>query len=107
MPDWVQWVGGAAAFVLAVSVLWGKVVRPGASLISLLDRLIPLAEELVEQFHDDPEELETLSKIAKEFPKEMPLHKVIRDLQAKADRNQTRIEDLIEMLEQGREKRPK
>ena len=55
LPEWVQWVGGVAAFVLAVSVIWGKVVKPGASLITLLDELVPLAQELVKEFKDAPD----------------------------------------------------
>lgn len=67
MPVLAQVVLGIAAVVGAVAYLWKAVLKPGAKLISTMDKLLPVAQELAEQFHDAPEAFATLREIALQF----------------------------------------
>jgi hypothetical protein len=106
MPEWVTWIGGAAAFVLAVGVIWGKVIKPGASLISLLDDLIPLAQELVRQFENAPQAFKTLAVIAREFEANAgkSLRDVINRLEETGFEDRKKITELVEKLDAVNEK---
>ena len=101
MPEWVTWIGGAAAFVLAVGVLWDKVLRPGASLVSMLDKMLPLAEEITDQFHDAPQAFETLAVIAKQFEANAgtSLRDVINRLEKQGNEDRAMIAELMEKLD--------
>ena len=101
MPEWVQWVGGFAAFILAVSVIWGKVLKPGASLVTLLDKLLPLAEELVDHFEESPQAFQTLAVIAKEFEANAgtSLRDVINRLETESREDRAMISELMEKLD--------
>lgn len=67
LPVWVQVVIGIAATVVAVGIIWKKIVRPTANLITLLDKAVPLLSDLVEEFKDTPHAFQILNEIIAEF----------------------------------------
>lgn len=67
MPIWGQVVLGIAAVAGAIIYLWQKVAKPGAQLVATMDKLLPVARELADQFHDAPDAFRTLRAIALQF----------------------------------------
>jgi len=63
MPTVVYWVGGLAALITALGVLWTKAVRPAARLIAASEELIPLLRELTVAFRDTPHVFAILDEI--------------------------------------------
>ncbi len=67
MPPWLQWIIGTGAAVGAIGVIWTKLLRPLAQLISYLHDAIPLTQALVEHFRDNANYLPVLKEIASQF----------------------------------------
>lgn len=105
MPVWGQVVLSVAAVCGAVVYLWSKVLRPGAQLISTMDRLLPVAKELAEQFHDAPEAFKTLREIAVQFKADSgtSLRDVINRLEVAANENRASAEVLKVNVEAARQ----
>lgn len=64
---WAQYVLGAAAVVTALGVLWSKVIRPGAKVISAAEQAAPVLRELTAAFAGSPGALNVLEEIASQF----------------------------------------
>jgi hypothetical protein len=67
MPVWAQYIIGASALVLAIGVLWSKVVRPLARMVSLAEEMLPLLARLTEVFKDNPNAFRVLGEIVSQF----------------------------------------
>ncbi len=67
MPIWLQYILWAAALVTAGAVLWTKLVRPIAKLISITTELLPLVQEFLVVFRDSPGSFKVLDDIASQF----------------------------------------
>lgn len=67
IPVWGQVVLGLAALITAVSVIWTKVLRPGARLISATEEMIPLMRDLTRTFKDVPHAFQVLDEIVAQF----------------------------------------
>ena len=67
MPTWATYIVIAAAVVTASSVLWIKLIRPLANLITMTGKLLPLLTVLTETFEDNPDAFKVLADIAAEF----------------------------------------
>lgn len=104
MPPWAQFVVGLAALAAAVTYIYSKVIRPGAKLISTMDKLLPIAVELTEQFHEAPEAFATLRQIAAQFHADSgtSLRDVINRLETAANDNRTAVAVLQSNLEAAR-----
>lgn len=89
LPIWVQILIGVAAAVVAGGIIWKKVIRPVAKLITLLDTVLPLLSELAEQFKDSPHAFKVLNDIIREFRTDSgsTLRDVINRLERAANEN--------------------
>jgi len=67
MPTWATYIVIAAAVVTASSVLWIKLIRPLANLITMVGKLLPLLTVLTDTFKDNPDAFKVLEEIAAEF----------------------------------------
>lgn len=67
MPGWAQAVLWAAALATALAALWTKVMRPGARLIAMTERMLPLLVELTAVFAGTPTAFRVLDEIASQF----------------------------------------
>ena len=67
MPTWATYIVIAAAVVTASSVLWIKLIRPLANLITMVGKLLPLLTVLTDTFKDNPDAFKVLADIAAEF----------------------------------------
>ena len=67
MPAWATYIVTAAAVVTAVIVLWVKLIRPLAHLITMTGKLLPLVTVLTETFEEHPDAFKVLAEIAAEF----------------------------------------
>lgn len=67
MPAWTQYILIAAALVTAISVLWVKLIRPLAKLITITSQVLPLLEIITATFKDNPDAFNVLADIAAEF----------------------------------------
>lgn len=74
MPFWIQYTLYAAAFVTALGVLlgvplviWRKVLKPGAKLISITEKMLPLLQELTTEFSGTPHAFAVLDDIVAQF----------------------------------------
>ena len=67
MPTWATYIVIAAAVVTASSVLWIKLIRPLANLITMVGKLLPLLTVLTDTFKDNPDAFKVLEEIASEF----------------------------------------
>lgn len=112
MPVWAQLVVGIAALAAAVIYIWQKVAKPVARGITTMDKLLPVAVELADLFHDVPGALETLREIAVQFKPDSgsSLFDVIQRLDRAAQANtsavdvlQTNMETARRLAEQDRE----
>lgn len=63
MPDWAQWVIGAAAVITALGILWAKVVRPLVKGAATAEMMFPLMQELTVKFRDIPAVFDVLKEI--------------------------------------------
>lgn len=104
MPPWGQAILGIAAVVGAALYLWQKLLRPGARLVTTMDKLLPVAVELAEQFHDAPEAFITLREIASQFKADSgtSLRDVINRLESAANENRAAAQVLSVNLEAAR-----
>lgn len=66
IPTWGAWLIGASAVIVAVSVIWSKVLKPGARLIAQLEKTYPLLVRITDIF-EEGDELPTLREIADQF----------------------------------------
>jgi methyl-accepting chemotaxis protein len=105
MPPWAQVVISVTAVIGAVAYLWKTVLKPGARLISTMDKLLPVAIELTEQFHDAPEAFVTLREIAQQFKADSgtSLRDVINRLERSADDNRAAVKTLEANIETARQ----
>lgn len=67
MPTWLQYFLGAAALLTAFGVIWTKLLRPGAKMITLMSELLPLLTEFAETFKDTPHAFNVLDEIIAQF----------------------------------------
>jgi len=67
MPTWATYIVIAAAVVTASGVLWVKLIRPLANLITMVGKLLPLLTVLTDTFKDNPDAFKVLEEIAAEF----------------------------------------
>lgn len=67
LPVWVQMVLGASALILAIGVIWGKVIRPAAKLITTTEEMLPLLRELTTEFKNSPHAFAVLDEIVAQF----------------------------------------
>jgi type II secretory pathway component PulM len=67
MPVWTQIIIGIAGFVVALGVIWKKVVSPLARLITTTEKILPLLVMLTEVFEKNPNALKVLGEIAAQF----------------------------------------
>jgi len=74
----------ASTLIVASGIIWTKLVRPIAMLITLHNRLLPLLIQMVKQFEDTPGVFSTLNEIAEQFRpnKGTSLHDVIGRIEA-------------------------
>jgi len=95
MPVWMQVVLGAAALATAFGVLWAKVVKPGAAFITLVGKLHPLLQNLVDAFSGEANLLQVLHEIAGEFKTDSgsSLRDVINRLDVAAAANAVAVEE--------------
>lgn len=100
MPAWGQFILGFAAVAGAIVYLWQKVLKPGARMVASLDRLLPVAQELAEEFHDAPEALRTLREIARQFKPNNGSS--LRDVTNRLERKIDDLADKIDAAEANR-----
>lgn len=98
MPAFAQWAIGAAAFVVAATTLWTKAVRPGARIVSSIDRGAKVMAEFVDEFHAAPELIASLADIAKQFTPELITTLADIAKQFKPNRG-TSLRDVVDRLE--------
>lgn len=67
LPAWAQIILGLAAVVTALGVLWTKVLKPGAKLISTTEEMLPLLRNLTIVFRNTPDSFAVLHDIAAQF----------------------------------------
>ncbi len=67
MPTWVTIVLATAGVISAVAVIWTKLLRPAARLVTTSEVMVPLLIELTEVFRGQPESFRILSDIAGQF----------------------------------------
>ena len=96
MPIWLQYILWAAALVTAIALIWAKVIRPLATLISLTTELLPLMKKFVEVFRDSPDSFRVLDEIAAQFKTDSgsSLRDVVDRLDKAAKDNRTAAEFL-------------
>jgi len=96
MPIWLQYILWAAALVTAIALIWAKVIRPLATLISLTTELLPLMKKFVEVFRDSPDSFRVLDEIAAQFKTDSgsSLRDVVDRLDEAAKDNRTAAEFL-------------
>ena len=89
MPEWAQLIMGVAAVITALGVLWTKVLRPGARLISTTEEMLPLLRKLTVTFRDTPESFAVLGEIAAQFKSDSgsSLRDVVNRLEEMATEN--------------------
>jgi hypothetical protein len=68
LQHWIQIVLGAAGLVLALGVIWNKILHPVIKFVGLLDVMRPLLQEFVKVFRDRPEAFNILGEIVTAFP---------------------------------------
>lgn len=105
LPTWIQILIGAAATVVAAGIIWKKIIQPIAKLITLLDVVLPLLEDLAEHFKDQPNAFEILSEIVKEFRTDSgtTLRDVVNRLEVSAKTNKIASDVLAENAETQRQ----
>lgn len=67
MPEWAQIVGGMATLVVAVGILWTKVLRPGVRAAAAAEQILPLLRELAAQLSTSPNSFAILKEIIAQF----------------------------------------
>ncbi len=67
MPTWITVILTAAGVVTALGVLWAKVLRPGARIISQAEATVPVMQKLVAAFGADTTAFSVLERIAAQF----------------------------------------
>lgn len=103
MPVWGQVILAMSSIIIAVGVIWTRLLRPAVKLMSTAERILPVVSELTEQFHNAPEAFSVLADIAAQFHTDSgtTLRDVVNRLEIAADQNQKLIKQVAEaMLEQ-------
>lgn len=95
MPTWAQVVLALAALVTAIGVLWTKVLRPGAKLISTTEEMLPLLRTLTTTFRDTPASLLVLRDIANQFSTDSGSS--LRDVVNRLEATSVETKSLLEM----------
>jgi len=67
MPTWMIIIIGCAALVTALGVLWSKVLRPAATLITEAERAIPVLRDVTATFSGDSNVFKVIREIAAQF----------------------------------------
>lgn len=67
MPQWLKILLWISAAVVAIGIIWKKLVRPILDLIKLLDEGLPLFRSMAKHFKDSPNAFAQLDSILKEF----------------------------------------
>lgn len=67
MPQWATTILWIAAVITAVGVIWVKLIRPLAKLITLITQALPLLEVINTTFKDNPDAFNVLAEIAAQF----------------------------------------
>lgn len=52
LPLWLQVLVAVATVLSAVAMIWRGLIRPAVQLVALANRMVPLAEEMVDAFED-------------------------------------------------------
>lgn len=97
MPTWAGIIVGIAGVIVAIGVIYKKMISPAAVLISTAERGAPVFREMIEQFGDMPEALKVLKDIAKQFHTDSgtTLRDVVNRLERAAEANRLAIEELV------------
>lgn len=67
LPVWAQWMGWGTLVLGIVVAFYKKVLKPGARLIMLGERAVPLLEDLTTVFQGKPNAFKVLNEIAAQF----------------------------------------
>ncbi len=67
MDQWVKYLLTSATVLTAIGVIWTKFIRPIDKLITRTKEMLPVLEEVTEQFKDSPESMKVLREIASQF----------------------------------------
>jgi hypothetical protein len=96
MQDWVTFILGGSALLLAVGVIWNKLVKPLAKMIALSEKMLPLLAVLTEVFKDNPNALKVLYEIADQFKADSgsTLRDVVNRLEAAARKQEANADGL-------------
>lgn len=105
MPVWAQIIIGASALIIALGVLWTKIIRPTAKMITLAEKLVPLLSKLAEVFKDDTNALNVLKEIAGQFRTDSgsSLRDVVNRIDGAADVLKLAVEAAKQLAERDRE----
>lgn len=112
MPIWAQVIVSISILVVAVGVLWKKVLKPMAKLVALLDKSLPVLKELVIRFEDQPHAFKILNEVAAQFRTDSgsSLRDVVNRLEQAANENKSsairlgvNLEGERKLAEQNRE----
>lgn len=49
-PVWLQWIIGVPVISAALYYIWSKLLRPGARLVTTMERMVPLLNDLTKTF---------------------------------------------------------
>jgi hypothetical protein len=96
MPLWAQIIIWIAAVIVACGVIWTKVLKPGAKLIALMDKALPLLRDMTHQFEHAPNAFKILQEIVAEFRTDSgsSLKDVVNSLAESARANKVAVEVL-------------
>jgi hypothetical protein len=105
MPIWLQYILYAAALAGAMGVLWKKVFRPTAKLITTTEKMLPLLVELTEVFEKTPNAFKVLDEIVAQFRTDSgsSLRDVVNRLDEAAKENRTSADTLKVGVETARQ----
>ena len=96
MPTWVTYILGAAALIAALGVIWAKLIKPLAKLITLLSDAVPMLSTLLEVFKKNPNLLKVIYEIADQFKTDSgsTLRDVVNRLEVAAQKQEVNAEGL-------------
>jgi hypothetical protein len=101
LPGWAQAVVGTSVLIVAMGVIWTKLVKPVAELISLMGELLPLLKDLASHFTGSPDAFQILKEIVAEFRSDSgsTLRDVVNRLEDAANENKLAAGVLKQNLE--------
>lgn len=96
MPVWAQIIIGISAVVIALGVIWTRVLKPGAKLVTTTDEMLPLLRDLSNAFRNTPHAFEVLDEIVSQFRTDSgsSLRDVVNRLDVAAGENKSAAEVL-------------